>query len=72
MDEPIDDEAAKVFAGQLYNAIGFGKSLEQAFEQALVQMRLVGDDATGSGEPRLHAAAGIDTSEVYLVKPQER
>lgn len=71
MDEPIDDEAAKVFAGQLYNAIGFGKSLEQAFQQALVQMRLASDDGAGSGEPRLHAAPGIDLSEVYLVKPPE-
>lgn len=33
--EPISDQAAQVFAGQLYNAIGFGKSLKQAFEQAL-------------------------------------
>jgi hypothetical protein len=26
MDQPIDDDAAKVFAGQLYSALGFGKS----------------------------------------------
>ncbi len=69
MDEPIDDEAAQVFAGQLYNAIGFGKSLAQAFEQARLQTSLVRNESSVSGEPRLHAAAGVDPSEVYLVRP---
>jgi len=69
MDEPIDDEAAQIFAGQLYNAIGFGKSLARAIEQARVHGQLVTGDESGLGEPRLHVAAGIDPSEIYLVKP---
>ncbi len=69
MDEPIDDEAAQIFAGQFYNAIGFGKSLAQAFEQALLHTRLVRGNGSGSGEPRLHVASGVDPSEAYLVKP---
>jgi len=69
MDEPINDEAAQIFAGQLYNAIGFGKSLAQALEQALVHTRLVLGDGSASGEPQLHAASGIDAAEIYLVKP---
>ena len=68
MDEEIDDEAAKVFAGQLYSAIAFGLPLSTAFEQALVQVRLVlGED---SGEPRLHVADGVDSSQLVLVQPQ--
>jgi hypothetical protein len=34
MNQPISDEAARVFAGQLYNSLGFGHSLALAFEQA--------------------------------------
>lgn len=65
MDESVADEAAKVFSGQFYNALGFGLSLAQAFEQARAQVKL----ATGSksGEPRLHLAPGIAAEEVYLV-----
>jgi CHAT domain len=40
MDDPVDDESAKVFAGQFYNSLGFGQSLAQAFEQAHVQVEL--------------------------------
>lgn len=34
MAETIGDEAARVFAAQFYSAIGFGKSVEVAFDQA--------------------------------------
>lgn len=69
MEQPVDDHAAKVFAGQFYNALGFGKSLQEAFEQATLQVRL----ATGStsGEPQLHTAPGIDPKQVYLVRPAQ-
>jgi CHAT domain len=67
MDEPVEDDAAKTFAGQFYNAIGFGKSLADAFDQARLQVKL----ATGneSGAPQLHTAPGIDPTEVFLVRP---
>jgi CHAT domain len=70
MEQPVDDEAAKVFAGQFYNALGFGKSLREAFEQATLQVKL----ATGStsGEPKLYAATGLDPSDVYLVRPPSK
>ena len=67
MEQPVDDQAAKVFAGQFYNALGFGKSLREAFEQATLQVRM----ATGStsGEPQLYTTPGVDASDVYLVRP---
>ena len=54
MERPVDDESAKVFAGQFYNSIGFGKSLQQAFDQAKLQLEL----ETGglSGNPELYVA----------------
>lgn len=69
MEQPVEDHAAKVFAGQFYNALGFGKSLCEAFEQAKLQLKL----ATGatSGEPQLHAATGVDAGQVYLVRPNQ-
>jgi CHAT domain len=67
MQEPVDDEAAKVFAGQFYNALGFGKSLQEAFDQAGLQVKLTLGGS--SGEPQLHTASGIEASLVYLVKP---
>jgi hypothetical protein len=68
MDEPVDDAAAKIFAGQFYNAVGFGKSLGEAFAQARLQVKL----ATGSpsGDPQLHAGSGLDPDTIYLVKPE--
>jgi hypothetical protein len=67
MAEPVDDESAKTFAAQFYNALGFGNSLEEAFEQAKLQVSL----ATGSqsGEPQLHTAPHVDPRQVYLVRP---
>lgn len=68
MNQSIDDEAAKVFAGQLYSALGFGKSLLQAFDQAQFQVKAALDST--SGEPRLYTAEGIDAGSVYLVAPR--
>jgi len=67
MNNPINDDAAKVFAGQLYNTIGFGKSLSEAFEQAKLQVKLT--TGTASGDPCLHTATSVRAEEIYLVRP---
>ncbi len=69
MNQPVNDTFAQVFAGQLYNSIGFGRSLQEAFDQALWQAK----DVVGrpSGEPMLHAADGEDPATAYLVKPPD-
>lgn len=67
MNQPVSDAFAQVFAGQFYNSIGFGRSLQQAFEQALWQAKdIVGGS---SGDPIVHAADGEDPATTYLVKP---
>lgn len=67
MEESVEDEAAITFAGQLYSSLGYGLPLEQAFEQARVQVRLT---STGvSGDPRLHTAAHVVATEMFLVAP---
>lgn len=67
MDSSIDDTDAKVFAGQLYSSIGYGRSVGEAFRQAKLQVELTG----GEGEaPTLRAAEGIDPELVILVNPE--
>ena len=42
MSASIDDKAARVFAAQLYSSIGFGLSLQSAFDQAIAGVMLEG------------------------------
>lgn len=67
MDTAIDDEDAKVFAGQFYNSLGFGLSVAEAFRQAKVQVELAGGSG---GVPQLLFADGIDPEVVVLVNPE--
>jgi hypothetical protein len=67
MEARIDDESAKTFAAQLYNSLGFGLSVADAFQQASLQVELAhGKDAN---EPRLFTASGVDASALVLVNP---
>ena len=67
MNSPIGDEAARVFASQFYSAIGFGRSLLAAFEQAKAALMLenIPEEAT----PELFVAKSIDPTELFLVRP---
>jgi hypothetical protein len=69
MQQSIADEAARVFAGQLYNSLGFGRSLGLAMQQATlyVEMKL----NRTSGEPTLVMADGLDANDLILVNPSE-
>jgi hypothetical protein len=67
MNRTIDDEDARIFAGQLYNALGFGRSLGLAFEQAKLQVVLT--LGVMSGEPELFLADGVDPDELIIVEP---
>lgn len=67
MNESIGDEAARVFAAQFYSAIGFGHSVQQAFDQAIAALMLEG--ITEDMEPELFTRDGIDADEIILVRP---
>jgi hypothetical protein len=68
MDESVDDDAARVFASQLYGSIAFGLPLQKAFDQALLQVRLA--LGSSSGEPRLYTATGLSADDIVLVRDQ--
>jgi hypothetical protein len=59
--------AARVFAAQFYSAIGFGRSVQNAFDQAKLQLVLQGIDEDKI--PQLFVRAGIDANEIILVRP---
>lgn len=69
MNAPISDEAARVFAEQFYSAVGFGASVERAFEQARTQLMLEGIPEEKT--PELFAREGVDPDEVVLVRPED-
>jgi len=70
MDVSIDDRAAKEFAVQFYSAIGFGLSVQDAFEQAKAAIAIA--DFHGGGTPILHAAEGVNPGSVYLIAGEMR
>lgn len=67
MSTSIGDEAACIFASQLYSSIGFGRSLQISFNQALAQLMLEGipEDKT----PKLYVKDSMDANEIILVQP---
>ena len=65
MNNSIGDDAAIVFASQLYSSIGFGLSLEKSFQQAIVALKLY--DIPEDETPRLFISDGIEANKIYLV-----
>lgn len=65
MNNSIDDQAAIVFASQLYSSIGFGLSLEKAFQQAIVALKLC--EIPEEQTPQLYLSDGIEAKNIYLV-----
>jgi hypothetical protein len=65
MSQPIGDEAARVFAASFYRAIGFGRSVKEAFELGKAALMLEGipEDKT----PELLTRPGVDAAEIVLL-----
>lgn len=69
MNSSIGDEAARVFASQFYSAIGFGKSLLAAFDQAKTALML--KNIPEEDTPELFVAEGVDPAQLVLVSPPD-
>ena len=67
MNDSIGDEAARVFAAQFYSAIGFGRSITQAFDQAKAALMLEG--IPEERIPELFVGDGVEPEDVILVRP---
>ncbi len=66
MSDSIRDDTACVFAAQFYSSLGFGLSVEQAFNQAKAELIL--ESIPGDNIPKLYSKEDIYTNEMYLVK----
>lgn len=66
MDKPIGDKAAIVFAASFYRAIGFARSVQEAFDLGVVALQL--DNIPEARTPALLVRKGIDASEIVLVR----
>ncbi|MBX7244621.1 MAG: hypothetical protein K1X53_03930 [Candidatus Sumerlaeaceae bacterium] len=68
MIDTIGDEAARVFAAQFYSAIGFGKSVSQAFQQA--KALVMAEGISEANTPQLFFREALKEDEIILVMPK--
>ena len=59
----LDDISARIFAASFYQALGFGRSVKNAFEQAITALAFSGRG--GEETPRLVVRDGIEPNRVY-------
>lgn len=67
MNTSIGDEAAIIFSSQFYSSIGFGLSVQNAFDQAKASIMLEGLNEENT--PELFVQEGLNPNEIILVKP---
>jgi hypothetical protein len=67
MNQPIDDDAAIIFAASFYRAIGFGQSVRKAFDVGKLALKL--ENQLDEKAPKLFVREGVDASKVILVIP---
>lgn len=66
MSDSIGDKAATVFAASFYQAICFGRSIQEAFDQGITALLL--EDIHEENTPELLMKDGVDPSQVILVR----
>lgn len=66
MNTTIGDKAAIVFASAFYQAIGFGRSVQEAFEQGITALLL--ENTHSEDEPELLLRKGVDPSSIRLIE----
>lgn len=66
MKKKIGNKAASVFAASFYRAVGFGRSVKEAFEQGKLALSLEG--IHGKDKPELFAKNGVDPGSIYLIE----
>lgn len=67
MNDTIGDTAARIFSAYFYAALGFGHSVEKAFNQAKSALMLEG--ILEENTPELYGKENVDLNELILVKP---
>ena len=65
MKKAIGDNAAIVFAASFYRAIGFGRSVQEAFDQGKTALMLEG--IAEENTPELLVRQGADPTSIFLI-----
>jgi diguanylate cyclase (GGDEF)-like protein len=66
MQNSVDDRAAIKFAASFYRAIGFGRSVQNAFDQGISAIAL--ENLAYEDVPKLLTHDGIDPSKIFLTE----
>ncbi len=69
MSRAISDRAAITFAASFYRAVGFGCSVQEAFEQGKTALLLEG--IPEEHIPKLLVRSGVDVAKLVLIRPPE-
>lgn len=66
MNKAIGDQAAITFAASFYRALGFGRSVQEAFDQGKTALMLAG--IREENTPELLCRQGVDPADIVLVQ----
>lgn len=66
MRSTITDQAAILFVASLYRAIGFGRSIQEAFDQGIVALLVEG--VSEADKPQLLRRSSVDATLITLIK----
>jgi hypothetical protein len=66
MGEKVSKKAAVIFAAYFYQSLAFGRSVQESFDLAKIQLDL--EKTWGAGKPVLLSRKGVDASKTFLVK----
>lgn len=69
MSDSIRDDAASLFASSFYQALGYGKSVRQAFDLGLNQIQLSNTPQLDQ-QKNMKTRKGVEASEVILTTIQ--
>ncbi|MEI9751079.1 CHAT domain-containing protein [Moellerella wisconsensis] len=70
MNDSITDDAARIFSAQFYSSLGFGLSVEVAFNQAKAALMLEG--ISEENTPTLFVKDGCDSATIHIVAQEVR
>ncbi|MBU0493536.1 MAG: CHAT domain-containing protein [Chloroflexi bacterium] len=65
MDDAVGEAAATIFTASFYRAIGFGRSVQEAFDQGIAALLL--ENIPEENVPKLLVKSGVDASQVFLI-----
>jgi hypothetical protein len=66
MNDSVDDETARTFSASFYGALGFGLSVQTAYDQGCAAIALL--DLDGEDTPTLQARGGVNPATLVLVE----